>query len=401
MMDPLQVQEPQQEATSSGAVVPQKARPLSKFSTRLIPADIAENEELKAWVSALPPHYNFEIPKTIARIRQAQAKRVALQLPEGLLLFAIPISDIITRFTGATTVIMGDVTYGACCVDDLSAAALGCDFLVHYGHSCLISIKDCCLPNMMYVFVEISIDVSHFVAMVRKEIPSSARAVLVSTIQFIGSLRVAVEQLRDHFVHPITVPQNRPLSGGELLGCTSPQLDGKGFDVVVYLGDGRFHLESFMIANPQLKAYKYDPYTKVFSIERYDHKAMHDMRRAAIREATTARKFGLILGTLGRQGRPPILERLQRLLTEARREFLVVLLSEVFPQKLQQMEDVDAWVQVACPRLSIDWGYAFPKPLLTPYEAEVCLGVTGWAEVYPMDHYSKAGGKWAAYSDKS
>ena len=26
------------------------------------------------------------------------------------------------------------------------------------------------------------------------------------------------------------------------------------------------------------------------------------------------------------------------------------------------------WVQVACPRLSIDWGYAFPKPLLSPYE---------------------------------
>jgi 2-(3-amino-3-carboxypropyl)histidine synthase len=34
-------------------------------------------------------------------------------------------------------VIMGDVTYGACCVDDYTALALGCDMLVHYGHSCL------------------------------------------------------------------------------------------------------------------------------------------------------------------------------------------------------------------------------------------------------------------------
>jgi len=32
---------------------------------------------------------------------------------------------------------MGDVTYGACCVDDLTAKALGCDFLIHYAHSCL------------------------------------------------------------------------------------------------------------------------------------------------------------------------------------------------------------------------------------------------------------------------
>jgi 2-(3-amino-3-carboxypropyl)histidine synthase len=33
---------------------------------------------------------------------------------------------------------MGDVTYGACCVDDFSAVALRCDFLLHYGHSCLV-----------------------------------------------------------------------------------------------------------------------------------------------------------------------------------------------------------------------------------------------------------------------
>ena len=32
-----------------------------------------------------------------------------------------------------------------------------------------------------------------------------------------------------------------------------------------------------------------------------------------------------------------------------------------------------SWVQVACPRLSIDWGYAFPKPLLSPYEVRNLL----------------------------
>ncbi|KAG7248006.1 hypothetical protein CRUP_031348, partial [Coryphaenoides rupestris] len=40
-------------------------------------------------------------------------------------------------FTEADTIVMGDVTYGACCVDDFTARALGADFMVHYGHSCL------------------------------------------------------------------------------------------------------------------------------------------------------------------------------------------------------------------------------------------------------------------------
>lgn len=61
---------------------------------------------------------------------QVEAKRVALQFPEGLLLFACTISDIIESFTQAETIIMGDVTYGACCIDDFTASALGADFLV-------------------------------------------------------------------------------------------------------------------------------------------------------------------------------------------------------------------------------------------------------------------------------
>ncbi len=55
------------------------------------------------------------------------------------------------------------------------------------------------------------------------------------------------------------VPQSKPLSAGEILGCTSPSICGNKEtpSVLVYLGDGRFHLESAMIANPHLKAYRY------------------------------------------------------------------------------------------------------------------------------------------------
>lgn len=46
----------------------------------------------------------------------------------------------------------------------------------------------------------------------------------------------------------------------------------------------------------------------------------------------------------------------------------------MLPTKLDMMEHITAWVQVACPRLSIDWGEGFSKPTLTPYEALVALG---------------------------
>lgn len=144
-----------------------------------------------------------------------------------------------------------------------------------------------------------------------------------------------------------------------------------------------------MIANPRVSAYKYDPYSKEFTVEHYDHSLMLSTRRDAILKASTAKKFGLILGTLGRQGSPKIMEHLKETMTKAGRSFIVVLLSEIFPQKLELFGDVDAWIQIACPRLSIDWGTAFDKPLLTPYEASVALSTVNWqGDSYPMDFYA-------------
>lgn len=78
------------------------------------------------------------------------------------MLFGCLICDIIKVFTGSNTVILGDVTYGACCVDDIASDELHCDLLVHYGHSCLVPVTET-KRKVMYVFVEIDIDIGHFI----------------------------------------------------------------------------------------------------------------------------------------------------------------------------------------------------------------------------------------------
>lgn len=101
--------------------------------------------------------------------------------------------------------------------------------------------------------------------------------------------------------------------------------------------------------------------------------------------------------------------------------FIPILLSELSPAKLSLMRGVSTFVQTSCPRLSIDWGYAFSRPLLSPYEASVALGVhgaRGWKDMgllktvgeekarilengrkgeedYPMDFYADGSlGEW-------
>ncbi|TDL29440.1 diphthamide synthesis protein [Rickenella mellea] len=479
-----------------------------------IPIDILEDNSLRAAIAQLPSNYSFEIHKTIHQIRKNGAKMVALQMPEGLQLFACTIADIIEQFTTASTVIMGDVTYGACCIDDYTAMALGCDMLVHYGHSCLVPINTMTIKTL-YIFVEISIDTIHLAQTVRLNLPDDrqtfehhllssedersrvttgsrlgagrhfkidsshptyisdddslaksptrasirpTRLALVSTIQFVAALQRLKDELsKDHTTDDTTnsgengdgiaehhasvgsqcsfwtgkyeaiIPRSKPLSPGEILGCTAPQL--ADVDSLIYLGDGRFHLESIMIANPSVPAFRYDPYSKKLTRERYNHHEMSAIRHDAIQTArasihkfsltgteankTTAHApvWGLILGTLGRQGSVRQLQAITHQLDASQTPipYVKILLSELSPAKLALFNPhISTFVQTACPRLSIDWGYAFDKPLLSPYETSVAVGqskagIFGYGNngdlkkkdgTYPMDFY-EASSPWA------
>jgi 2-(3-amino-3-carboxypropyl)histidine synthase len=404
------------------------------FVGNQIPLAILNDPNLARAVKPLPANYSFEIHKTIWRLRTGNVSRLALQFPEGLLLYATTLADIFKVFVPSIkdVVILGDVTYGACCVDDYAATALGCDFLVHYGHSCLVpvSMTTC---KTLYVFVDILFDEEHLVQSIRKNFPNRTdKIALAGTIQFASAIGKVRETLRP-FYECFDVGRTKPLSPGEILGCTAPSLgDGevmgarsgdsmgeegkKAHDAIVFVADGRFHLEAMMIANPNVPAYRYDPYERVLTREYYDHVGMQNVRKSMILRAKKAKKFGLILGTLGRQGNPAVLARLERLFESRNKETVVFLISEISPERIASLSEnggIDAFVQVACPRLSIDWGEAFIVPVLTPYEAYICLeGAEAWDDVntvlsegkyekkevpsYPMKYYADDGGEWTS-----
>lgn len=199
-----------------------------------------------------------------------------------------------------------------------------------------------------------------------------------------------------------------------------------------------------MIANPSVPAYRYDPYSKKLTREHYNHTEMRTVRHEAVENArrsigafTTATSdthdslapapasstdnrssdapplWGVILGTLGRQGSFRQLQAITHQLSSSRTPipYMPILLSELSPAKLALFNPhISTFVQTSCPRLSIDWGYAFDKPLLSPYETAVAVGkAVGWIEetergkkemTYPMDFYA-AGTPWAVARAKA
>lgn len=190
-----------------------------------------------------------------------------------------------------------------------------------------------------------------------------------------------------------------------------------------------------MIANPLIPAFRYDPYSKKLTREVYNHEEMRTTRDDAVQKARKSIAtlctsdsqgtvtptdenpiWGVILGTLGRQGSLKQMQAITHQLSSSKTAipYIPILLSELSPAKLALFNPhISTFVQTSCPRLSIDWGYAFDKPLLSPYETAVAVGrAKGWVAEekdgherteggrYPMDFYA-AGSPWAVARTKS
>jgi len=77
----------------------------------------------------------MEIPKEVLeKLRKHRAKRIFIQLAEGLKLYIDEINQQLEK-EGFTPVFCMEPTYGACDVRDDEAIRLGCDAILHIGHT--------------------------------------------------------------------------------------------------------------------------------------------------------------------------------------------------------------------------------------------------------------------------
>ena len=283
--------------------------------------------------------------------------------------------------------------------------------------------------RVLYIFVDIKIDLDHLY----KTITANFKGVVavIGTIQFNSSVnklkkminlrqKENIENCQIHGKNSIirdektiqaddksdcvneqisvcscvssTVPQIKPLSPGEVLGCTSPVISNT--ENVIYIGDGRFHLESAMIRNPTLNFYKYCPFTRKLTKEFYEFQKMKQTRESEIDKAFSGKSFGVILGSLGRQGNKQIMRNVIKKLEEFNKyKIYRIVVDEINEKILDRFSFIDSFVQISCPRLSIDWGACYRKPLLSPFEVF-------YEGEYKMDYYSSEGGApWKNYNN--
>ncbi|OMJ26764.1 Diphthamide biosynthesis protein 2 [Smittium culicis] len=79
----------------------------------------------------------YELDQTCDLIISRNYSNIALQFPDNLLLDSAAVFSEIRNRTAKNVYILGDTTFGSCCVDEVAASHVNADLIVHYGNTCL------------------------------------------------------------------------------------------------------------------------------------------------------------------------------------------------------------------------------------------------------------------------
>ncbi|QRV79416.1 diphthamide biosynthesis protein [Ceratobasidium sp. AG-Ba] len=369
----------------------------------------------------------FEIAETVQAIKEADYKQIALQFPDELLGVSVPIYIRLKQLLSddRDVYVLADTTYGSCCVDEVAAAHIDADVVVHYGHACLSPTSR--LP-VIYVFGKRDLDVADCVVQFSDtaghhfENPNTKSVLLVKTdvsyAHHIGALKAALEQqfpsveiiappTRSRYTPPLASSTQAPYAPADPeqpseslpspgVGPGSPttaettEVETKDHSaehsVILYIGGESLGLTNFLLTHSQSEVVSYDPQNRSARNETGSVNKLLMRRYATIQKARDADVFGILVGTLGVASYIHLMAHLRRILSNAQKKCYTISVGKLNPAKLANFMEIECFVLVACPENSVIDSREFYRPIITPFELEVALGQDrSWTGEYILD----------------
>lgn len=287
------------------------------------------------------------------------AKRVLVQVPEGLLWKAQEILDALYE-ADVRAFMSLEPCYGACDLRDAEAQSLNCDLLVNVGHSDFG--VDERVPTL-YFFWRTEADPIPTLEKEFHKIEPYGDIGLVSSINFVHVLDDVKRFLESRGKRAYVGKGS--LIPGQVLGCnvSSALAVDRDVDAFLFVGSGHFH--------PLGIGLRIDKPFYVLDLERGqivrpDYTLFQKQRYAALALAQDAQTFAILVSAKpGQHFVDPftIKERLERLGKKA----WIFTMDRITPDKLEGIR-ADVYVNTACPRITVENRTAFKKPLLNPDE---------------------------------
>ena len=302
-------------------------------------------------------------------IRERKPKVVAFNGPEGIMRKIQDVADKVSSEFGINAYIIGDTCYGSCDINSHAAEMIGADILFHIGHT--ISMQDF---GSKIVLVDALDDVA-FDSVAKKcvtELKSYKTLSIVTDSQHLHQIHNVKAILENDGFKVVIGEGKGQLNDGQVFGCEFyPASDVKEIaDAYVFLGQSSFHAAGVALSSGK-PTFMLDPY---FDEIRDVTKFAYDLQKKsilAIYKALDANTIGLVVGLKEGQFMLNRVTELRKKLEQHGKKVQLIALTEVTDERLRIFTNIDAFIQVACPRISID--NTFSKPVLSVPQANALL----------------------------
>lgn len=380
---------------------------------------------------------DFLVSETVRRILKICTGldcRVALQFPDELLRHAPLICEALGSHTKDVLCqrgedqersffyfILGDTSYGECCVDEVAAEHLDADLVVHYGHACLSPTRS--LP-VLYVFPNVRFESPQTtVSVIKTSLATLSskegidRIVILYDISLCTCFMENCVQIGDisqsfssskldarvDCASPLRCSSTRIVNAGGGEACTSAKQ-------AVPIGPHEFEEHEIPMGRTAFLWFSKDdcidewpPAARNAALGLctgpQEHCAgfyivslaasgestpslVHSSRLlrkrfALLHKANEAERIGIVPGTLGVSGNVAVIDRCKRIIKSAGKRSYTVLVGKPNPSKLSNFAEIDVFVLVACPENSLLDNREYLRPIITPLELEAALYLDG------------------------
>lgn len=309
----------------------------------------------------------------VFEIIEAKKPRVVLiNAPGGLLRQTKGLMERVKERYGVTCILAGDSCYGICDTVDDEVEKLQADLALHIGHSAAVTeVGD-------YTYLIDAMDDVEFDEVVEKAVQVLApykRIGVVTFSQHLHQLGPVGRRLEARGFEVLVGKGNNLMLDGQIFGCDfsiARPLHDK-VDAFALLGESEFHAVGLALAVGK-PTFMLDPYMNEVTNMREAAEERRKRAILAVYKALDARVFGVITGLKEGQKMLGRSRWISKRLEMNGRKVIQIALRDITAERLAPHREIEAFVQTACPRISID-GFTFDRPVLSIPQADALVAL--------------------------
>lgn len=295
-------------------------------------------------------------------IRSKKPRSVALNGPEPLMPKIQKVSENIEKDFDVVSYIIGDRSWGSCDLNTHAAEILNVDILFNIGHTITIENFG---DKVFMINAYDTIDFNKIALKCAKALTGQFKKIsLVTDSQHLHQINSVRKIFEENGFLVVNAKGKGQLKDNQIFGCEFHSVHSISDDVdaFIFLGQSRFHSLGLALSTDK-PTYMLDPYFEEFIHINQEAEIIKKKAILSVYKSLDAKTIGLIIGLKeGQFAKIKALEFKKELINLGINVQLIAL-TEISNEKLENFKGIDAFIQLACPRLGTD-NY-FSKPVLS------------------------------------